>query len=315
MPLSKDRKVKRPTTAPTNSTSNLAFPLKEGVIPFPVVKETEPVEEEGVDPERRRKSSKLKKLEARKSLVSQSQSSASTRPAELLTPLQSTGNTNEHSLREGESGSRTGSVGLNYRLSLSKHPYAQTRPSEGMSPTSKETDAKVEASRTPKASVTFVPSTNDGESRRLQSQSKTQRRFKAAQSLMPLSPTSPTSNSGSGSGSDVSTKSPVTPRSPLFWSVSSAGIAAAVKSRIGLGIPGSTPMSGSEDGHISVERKAYRDSVINSDGISACVIGTHDDDASRIKKASEISFPCLHMRKLNAYDRSIHRLTLIVGLI
>jgi len=283
-PSKKDRKVKRPTTAPANSTPNLTFPFKEGVIPFPVVKE--PIEEEGVDPDRQRKFSKLKRLKPRKSLVSQSQSSASTRPAESPSPLQSTGKTNEHSNphRKGDSGSRTESVGLNYNLSLSKHPYAQTRPSEGMSPTSKETDAKVETSRTSKASVTFVPSTTDGESRRLQSQSKTERRFKVAQSLMPLSPTSPTSNSGSGSGSDVSTKSPVTPRSPLFWNVSGAGIAAAVKSRIGLGIPGSTPTSGSEEGHISAERKAHRDSAINSDSISACVNGTRDD-ASRIKKA------------------------------
>jgi hypothetical protein len=75
----------------------------------------------------------------------------------------------------------------------------------------------------------------------------------------------------------------------LFWTVEGAtGIAAAVKSRIGLGISGSTPTSGSEEDRIP---KDYRDAIVNSDRMSFFVART-SDDAGRLKKASEILVLC-----------------------
>lgn len=260
-------KVERPTTAPANST-----PFKAqgaGTIPFPVVNETEVelVGKDDADLERRRTISKPRKSKLKKSLLPL-QASASTPLSGPSSPLQGTGNANTHFNlhKDGLSGSRTESVGLNYSFSLGKHPYAQARSPEGMPSSPEESDAKAEAKLISKPFVTFVSSTRDGESTQLHSQAKTQTRFKVARHLMPPSPTSPTSNSGSGSGSETSTKSPVTPRSPLFWTLGgTAGIVGSVKSRIGLGIVDSTPTCGVGEGYNSAERKGLLDSALNLD--------------------------------------------------
>lgn len=287
------------------------------MISFPVAKgmETTIVGEEIPDSERQRKSSRLQRAKKR-NLLSPLQPSVSTLPAGLPSPFQSTGNSREYSNlhRDGDSVSRTGSVGLNYSLSLSKHPYAQARSSEGMTSYPEESDAKVEPRRVSKASVTFVSSATDGESSgRLHSQTKVQGRF--IRNLMPPSPTSPTSNSGSGSGSgsDASTKSPVTPRSPLFWPVGgTGGIAAAVKSKIGLGLSGFAATSESEEGNNSSERKTFQDAAVNSDSMSGRVVKP-TDDAGSVKK---VNFAIMvWFKDTNIFDRSTTRLTRTADLI
>ena len=290
----KGTNVERPMTAPANSISSKA--QGAGTIPFPVVLETDAglVGQEDADLERRRTISKLKKSKLRKSLLSL-KSPASTPPGGLASPLQSTDNANAHSNshKEGIPESRTESVGLNYSSSLGKHPYAQARSPEGIP---EESDAKAEAKLHSKSFVTFVSSTRDGEPSRLHSQAKTQTRFKVMRHLIPPSPTSPTSNSGSGSGSgsETSTKSPVTPRSPLFWTLGgTAGIVGSVKSKIGLGIVDSTPSSGAGEGCNSAEHKGLLDAALNQGSMSAGVAGVvrTSNDACRPKKASQLSLP------------------------
>jgi hypothetical protein len=93
----------------------------------------------------------------------------------------------------------------------------------------------------------------------------------------------------------------------LHWTMGTAGITAAVKSRIGLGIAVSTPTSGSEEGQNSPGQKGCQDAGINLDSTSANVIKTNDD-ASRTKTVSIIII-WSQLKALKFPDRSTNHLT------
>lgn len=254
--VKKKQMSERPTTAPATSRPNLLKGSAAGAVPFPVLKEAEAkVEGDKVaEPPRQRKSSKLfEKMRARKGLPPPLQPSGAAPVSISVTNLNEPGENDPVSCGKG-------SVGLGYSLSMSKHPYANARShSEGVSSSPGDDGERTEMVK-PKlrTSVSFLPSSSDTHRvvGRQATTSSQRRALQVLQGLAPSSPSSPTTPN-SGSGSEASTKSPVTPRSPL-WGIGAGGPAGSsgvisigrvrIRSGMGLGILGSSPMQSGEEG-------------------------------------------------------------------
>ena len=260
----KGQKLKRPTTAPAT-----------GAVPFPVLKEAEAKVEgdQFADVPRQRKTSKLfEKMRARKSLPPPLQPSGAA-PASV-----SVVNLNEAGENDPTSSGK-GSVGLRYSLSMSKHPYAKAQPHlEGVSSSLGGDGERTEMVK-PKlrTSVSFLPSLSDSHKvvgRQAPTSPQRQAHTNVLQALTPSSPSSPTA---SNSGSEASTKSPVTPRSP-FWGSGAGGPAGSpgvisiggvrIRSGMGLGILGSSPVQSGEEGSGNElgKRRSEVDTSAASDG-------------------------------------------------
>jgi len=167
-----------------------------------------------------------------------------------------------------------------YSLSMSKHPYAKAQPHLGgvSSSLGERTEMVKPKLRT---SVSFLPSSSDSHKvvgrqapTSPQRQAQTHAHTNVLQALTPSSPSSPTA---SNSGSEASTKSPVTPRSP-FWGSGAGGPAGSpgvisiggvrIRSGMGLGILGSSPVQSGEEGSGNElgKRRSEVDTSAASDG-------------------------------------------------
>ncbi len=206
----KGNKLKRPDTAPASSTVT-SDALHLPSIPFPVVIEGLDANTEQ-ETERQRTTSKLSTTK-KKTVPERLQPASSLRSSSSTLVLPTVGS--------GEEGNESGSVGDSAAgdgSRLSWHPYA--RVGGGGSPELMFSSPEIIVKR---------------EQSDIQPQSHPASR--AERSSPPTSPTA-FNSSGSGSGSESSTRSPITPMSPLFWATPGTVYEGkgAVPSGVGIGL-------------------------------------------------------------------------------